>query len=111
MGLKPRTKASSNAADMKRFMFLTFGFEKPTPEVMGAWGSWFKSIGDRIVDQGGFWNGGQKISDAGLTDLPFGPDSITGYLIFTATDFAEASELAKACPAVASNHLYEIMSK
>tara|TARA_R110002096_G_scaffold436061_1_gene666632 strand:- start:16011 stop:16289 length:279 start_codon:yes stop_codon:yes gene_type:complete len=92
-------------------MFLTFGFEKPTPEVMGAWGSWFKSIGERIADQGGFWNGGQNISDSGTSALPFGPDSITGFLIFTAKDLAEASKLAKGCPVVANNQLFEIMTK
>ncbi len=107
MGQKPET----NSTDMKRFMFLTFGFEKPTAEMMAEWGNWFTSIGDRIVDQGGFWNGGQKITEAGGTDLPFGPDSITGFLIFTAKDISEASELASACPVVASNHLYEILSK
>lgn len=111
MGLKPRTKASASAPTAKRFMFLTFGFEKPSAEAMGAWGNWFKSVGDRIVDQGGFWTGGQKISEGGPTDLPFGRDSITGYMIFTAADFAEASELAQSCPYVDCNHLYEIMSK
>ena len=25
---------------MKKFMFLHFGFEKPTPEIMKAWETW-----------------------------------------------------------------------
>ena len=39
---------------MKKFMILHFGFEKPTPEIMQAWGNWFKSIADKQLDQGGF---------------------------------------------------------
>lgn len=42
---------------MKKFMFLHFGFEKPTPEIMKAWQAWFESISDRQVDQGGFSGG------------------------------------------------------
>ena len=29
---------------MKKFMFLHFGFEKPTPEIMADWNKWFESI-------------------------------------------------------------------
>jgi len=42
---------------MKKFMFLHFGFETPTPEIMEAWGKWFESIADKQVDQGGFGSG------------------------------------------------------
>ena len=42
---------------MKKFMLLHFGFEKPTPEVMAAWGRWFASIADRQLGQGGFRGG------------------------------------------------------
>ena len=37
---------------MKKFVFLTYGFEKPTPEIMAAWGKWFESIKDSIIDKG-----------------------------------------------------------
>jgi len=39
---------------MKRFMFLHFGFEKPTPEIMAAWNKWFESVADKTVGKGGF---------------------------------------------------------
>ena len=64
---------------MKRYMFLMFGFEKPTPEIMDAWGKWFESIAGKTVDQGGFHGGAREISDAGTKDLPMGMESITGY--------------------------------
>jgi len=65
---------------MKRFMLLHFGFEKPTPEIMEAWGKWFESIADRQVAQGGF-AGGREISTEGTRELSWGMDSITGYEI------------------------------
>ena len=37
---------------MKKFVFLHYGFEKPTPEIMAAWGKWFGSMKDDIVDMG-----------------------------------------------------------
>ena len=27
---------------MKKFVLLHYGFEKPTPEIMAAWGKWFE---------------------------------------------------------------------
>ena len=96
---------------MNKYMFLSIGFEKPTPEIMGAWENWFKSVSDRIVEQGGLWGGGREITKDGTTDLPLGPDSITGYLIFNAETLDEAVKLAAACPIVLSNRVYEITSK
>lgn len=29
---------------MTRFMMLHYGFEKPAPEIMAAWETWFESI-------------------------------------------------------------------
>lgn len=96
---------------MKKYMFLSFGFEKPTPEIMGAWQAWFESMADRIVDQGGLWGGAREITKGGTKELPLGLDSITGYLIFNAESLDEAVSLAEACPVVASNRVYEISQK
>ena len=62
---------------MNKYMILHFGFENPTPEIMGAWHKWFESIADKVVDQGGF-SGGREVSDAGTKDLAWGMESITG---------------------------------
>jgi len=107
MGMKAR---GGKAAD-KKFMFLTYGFKQPTPEDMGAWGAWFESIADRMLDQGGFWAGGRELKKKSQKDLPFGKSSLTGFVIFTAKDLEEAEALAKGCPVVASNQVYEIMTK
>lgn len=88
-------------------MLLHFGFEKPTPEIMEAWGAWFESIADRTVDQGGF-SGGREISSTGTRDLPWGMESITGYNIIEAESLDEAEKIAKGNPFIASIRVYEL---
>ena len=95
---------------MKKFMFLHYGFERPTPEIMAAWGEWFESIADKIVDQGGHFSGGREISSAGTKDLPLGLDSITGYTIINAESLDEAEKLARNNPYIASIRVYEMMT-
>ena len=96
---------------MKRFMLLHFGFEKPTPEIMAAWGKWFESVADKTVDQGGFHGGAREISHSGTKDLPMGMDSITGYSIINAESLDEAEKIARDNPFIASIRIYEIMAK
>lgn len=92
---------------MKKFMILHYGFEEPTPDIMAAWNRWFESIGDRMVDQGGF-SGGKEISQAGARDLPWGKESITGYNIINAETLDEAQRLAESNPYITSIRVYEI---
>ncbi len=95
---------------MKKFMFLHFGFEKPTPEIMEAWGKWFESIADKTVDQGGHFSGAREISKSGTKDLPMGMESITGYTIIEAADLDAAEKIAQENPFIASIRVYEIMA-
>lgn len=92
---------------MKKFVLLHYGFEPPTPEIMEAWGAWFESIADRMVDQGGFV-GAREISASGTTDLPLGMDSITGYNVIEAESLDEAESIARDVPFIASIRVYEI---
>lgn len=94
---------------MKRFMLLHFGFEKPTPEIMEAWGKWFVSVADKSVDNGGFHGGAREISHNGTKDLPMGVDSITGFSIINAESLEEAEAIAGDNPYIASIRVYEIM--
>ncbi len=93
---------------VKRFLLLHFGFEKPTPEIMAAWGKWFESVADQSVEHGGFHGGGREISRSGIQDLPMGRESITGYSIINAESLDAAVEIAKDNPFVASIRVYEI---
>jgi hypothetical protein len=93
--------------DVKKFVLLHYGFEKPTPEIMKAWEKWFESIADITVDRGGF-GAGREISSSGTKDLPWGMDSITGYNIIKADSLDEAEKIAKDNPYIASIRVYEI---
>lgn len=93
---------------MKQYMLLHFGFEKPTPEIMAAWGDWFKSIGDKSVENGGFHGAAREVSHSGSKDLPMGMDSITGYSIINAESLEEAEKIAQNNPFIASIRVYEI---
>ena len=93
--------------DVKSFLVLHYGFEKPTPEEMGAWNQWFESISARQVDRGHL-PGGREISHAGTKDLPFGKDSLTGYTVIEAESLDEAEEVVRGCPIVVSTRVYEI---
>ncbi len=92
---------------MKKFMFLHFGFEKPTPEIMGAWKAWFTSIADKQIEQGGF-TGGREITKNGTKDLPWNKESITGYNIIEAENLDAADKLAQGNPFISSIRIYEL---
>ena len=94
---------------MKKFMFLHFGFETPTPEIMTAWETWFESFADKQVEQAGF-SSGREISKSGTKDLPWGMESITGYNIIEAKDLDAAVKIAQDNPYIASIRVYEIRS-
>ena len=94
---------------MKKFVFLTYGFESPTPEIMATWGEWFASFADKVVDSGNPFGAGREITHSGTEDLPLGETSITGYVIINAADLDEAEEIARGCPIVSGIRVYEAM--
>ena len=104
-----RERSNNKEREVKKFALLHFGFEKPTPEIMKAWGAWFESIADRTVENVGL-RGAREISSAGTKDLPWGMESITGYNIIEAESLDEAEKIAKDNPYIASIRVYEIMS-
>ena len=54
---------------MKNFMFLHYGFEKPTQEIMAGWNAWFASVAEHMVGKAHF-PVGREISDDGTRELP-----------------------------------------
>ena len=96
---------------MKKFVLLHYGFEKPTAEIMAAWGKWFEATSDRIIDMGGHFGGGREISKAGTRDLPLGLESITGFTIVSADNIDDAEKIARSNPYISSIRVYEVMSK
>ncbi|MBM9500261.1 hypothetical protein JWG44_08365 [Leptospira sp. 201903071] len=95
---------------MKKYLLLSIGFEKPTQEIMEAWGNWFSSIKDKIVDAGGHFSKGREITHNGTIQLPLDLNAITGYIIVNADSIDEAEEIALKCPIITSLKVFEIMS-
>jgi hypothetical protein len=108
---KFRLRLTDKEATVRKFVLLHYGFEKPTPEIMAAWGKWFESMKDRIVDMGGHFSGGREISKAGTKDLPLGLESITGFTIVSADSIDDAEKIAQSNPYISSIRVYEVMSK
>ena len=96
---------------MKTFVLLHYGFEKPTPEIMSAWGKWFEAIKDNIIDMGGHFSRGREISKSGTKELPLGLESITGFTIVNADSLDDAEKMAQSNPFISSIRVYEVMTK
>jgi hypothetical protein len=92
---------------MKKFVFLTYGFETPTREIQEAWGKWFAAIGDKMVDGGSPLGAAREISHAGIKELPLGKESLTGYCIINAESLDDAEKIAQSCPIITSIRVYE----
>ena len=95
---------------MRKFLFLHYGFEEPTQEIMAAWHKWLESTKDNTIDSFGF-SGGREISKAGTKELPLGPESITGISIVNADSLDEAERMARSNPYISSIRVYEVRSK
>jgi hypothetical protein len=93
---------------MKKFVFLTYGFVPPTPEIMEDWGKWMASIKDNIVEMGHL-SGGCEISKDGAEDLPMGLEAITGFMIVNAASQEDAMKMAESNPYITSIRVYELM--
>ena len=94
---------------MKKYVLLHYGFEKPTPEIMSAWTKWFESTKHFTVDMGGFGKG-REITRSGTSDLPLGPDAITGFTIINADSLEAAEEMAQGNPFISGIRVYEVRS-
>jgi hypothetical protein len=95
---------------VKKFVFLTYGFKPPTPEIMTAWKQWFDTIKGNIVDMGSLGSG-REISREGIKDLPLGLESVTGFIVVNAEDRDAAERMAQGNPYITSIRVYEMMSR
>lgn len=96
---------------MKKYVLLHYGFEKPTPEIMSAWGTWFETFKDDIIDNTGPFLVGREISKAGTRELPLGRESITGFTVVRAGSLDDAEKMAQSNPYISSVRVYEVMSR
>jgi hypothetical protein len=96
---------------MKKFVYLYQGqgLTAPTAEGMKAWGDWFASLGEKLVDGGNPFGAGREITADGATDLSNDPAPITGYSIVNAADLDAAQALLAGCPMSTGVRVYEAL--
>jgi len=76
-------------------------------QVMAAWGRWFGSLGQALVDGGNPFGPAKSIaSDGEVSDGA--PSGLTGYSILSAEDLDTAAEHAKGCPILSSGGTIEV---
>jgi hypothetical protein len=67
-------------------------------EQMAAWGAWFGSLGEAVVDGGNPFAGSLSVSGDGTAE---GAGSgLGGYSVLRADSLAAAADLAKGCPLI-----------
>lgn len=90
---------------MPDFMLAYHGGKVPdTPEegakAMAAWESWYKDIGDAVVNPGNPVGLSKTVSASGVVDNG-GSNPLSGFTIIRAADIDAACKIAAACPMVA----------
>ena len=96
---------------MKKFVLLYHGTrdQVPTDESTAAWGEWFASLGDKVVDAGNPFGQGREVSASNTTELAPSADGVTGYTLINAQDIDEAEKIALSHPTVPTILVYEAM--
>lgn len=94
---------------MKKFIILQTGYETPTDENMQAYGKWFESIQDKIVDMSTLGKG-REITKSGTEKLPMDLESTTGFLSINAENIDEAVKIAESSPIITNVRVCEAMS-
>ena len=82
--------------------------EAEQAKAMAAWGAWFGSLGDAVVDGGAPTGPSRTVAADGSASAGGGPNPVSGYSLLTATDLEAAVSLAKGCPILASGGTVEV---
>jgi hypothetical protein len=76
--------------------------------VMAAWGAWFGSLGDAVVDGGNPTGASKTLAADGSTTDGGGANPVTGYSLINAADLEAAVSLVKGCPIFAAGGTIEV---
>lgn len=98
---------------MAKYLFVYHGGGKPESEAEGqkameAWGSWFASMGDAIVDGGNPVGQSTTVQSDGSVVGNGGANPATGYSVIDAKDVDDAIAKARGCPILASGGSVEL---
>jgi hypothetical protein len=74
---------------------------------MAAWGGWFGSLGQAVVDGGNPFGPSLSVASGGAVSEGTSSD-LTGYSVLAADSLAAVAELAKSCPVLAAGGSVEI---
>jgi len=83
------------------------GDEAAQQQAMAAWGAWFGTIGDAVVDQGAPFGAAQSIGSDGSVSAG-GAAALTGYTIVSADSLDDAVSLTHGCPIFAAGGSVEV---
>lgn len=72
---------------------------------MAAWGSWFGSLGQAVVEVGNPFGASTSVGANGSSGQA---GSLSGYSVVAADDLAAAAELAKGAPVIANGGSVEV---
>lgn len=75
-------------------------------EMMAAWGQWYGSIGEGLIDGGAPFSQHWGVGPDGDTDAP--ATALTGYTVISAADLEAAKKIAQGCPVLASGNIVQI---
>lgn len=81
--------------------------EEEQQAAMAAWGAWFGSLGEAVVDGGNpFGPASSVATDGAVSDGA--TSGLTGYSVLSAGSLSEASAMAKGCPVLSSGGSVEV---
>lgn len=81
--------------------------EAEQAQIMEAWGAWFGTLGEAIVDGGNPTSQVMTVASDGSSSEG-GPNPITGYSIVNAADIGSAVKMAQGCPVLAGGGNVEV---
>ena len=98
---------------MPKYVFAYHGGSAPKSEadqaaVMAAWGAWFGTLGDAVVDGGAPVGASKTVKSDGSTSDGGGANPVNGYSLINATDLNAAVSLAKGCPILSAGGSVEV---
>lgn len=82
--------------------------EEVIAKEMAAWGAWFESLGDAVVDGGNPFSQAKTVAEDGSVTDGGGANPMTGYSIVQADGIDAAVAMAKGCPGLANGGEVEV---
>ena len=82
--------------------------EEEMASVMEAWGAWFGSMGDALLDGGNPTGAAKTVAADGSVSDGGGANAVTGYSLINADSLDAAIAIAKGCPVLAGGGSVEV---